>query len=453
MITSRRFSTWVLIHLFSAVTLCCCLVSAQEPTPQAPPPDTNNQANSDQSSDDSESIEHPVAVVSTAPPIRQTTSAGFLMPSISPLRWGPLYVGYAQFSQIFDQGSSFNGQGSFQNAASQFLTAIVFDKQFRKARVAVQYVPRLTVLNGQVLGDFVNQDTGVSVVFQLTPRLSFNLSDHFVYYKSKDAFADIFLSSDPGSGSTLQRDFIQAPGSWLTESITGAFTYALSVRTRIAITPDYIYATTSTQATPGLFSTVNEYGISVSVTHDLTSRSSVSVLYSDQTDLFAGGSSDFQTFQGGYSRSFNGGWSLSGNFGVTASSYQTGRTWSESGSGSAIKRFKRSTASIAYFRGHILSGYISKQFSDRIDASYRQYVGRRWTLGGGVGYLRDVVTANGIWGKYGEGQVGFGLTSTVSLFGSYVHVWQKGDNTIVFSGTTNYLRCGVQWVPHQPAHR
>ena len=449
----RRFLSWVLLYVFCTVMLRCSFAAAQEPTPQPPPPDTNNQANSDQSSDDSESIEHPVAVVSTAPPIRQTTSAGYLMPSISPLRWGPLYVGYAQFSQILDQGSSFNGQGNFQDAASQFSTAIVFDKQFRKARVAVQYVPRLTVLNGQVFGNFVNQDTGVSIVLQLTPRLSLNFSDHLIYYESKNAFADIFLSADPSSGSTLQRDFIQAPGSWLTNSVNAAFTYGLSARTRIAFAPMYIYAATSTGATPGLFSTVNEYGISVSVTHDLTSRSSVSVLYSDQTDLFAGGSSDFQTFQGGYSRSFNGGWSLSGNFGVTASSYQTARTWSESGSGSAIKKFKRSTASIAYFRGHSFTGYISKQFSDRIDASYRQYLGRRWTLGGGVGYLRDVVTANGIWGKYGEGQVSFGLTPTLSLFGSYVYVWQTGDSAVVLSGTTNYLRCGVQWMPHQPPHR
>lgn len=456
---------WVLLPISSSVR-------AQEPTPQPPPPQQTQQQQqqpqqsstpgSDQSqsggdqsagtSGDSTSLEHPVTITTTAPPIRQVDAAGNLMPSLSPLRWGPFYVGYAQFAEILDQGNSFTNQGDFDAVASQLSAEIVFDKAVRNARIAVQYVPRMTILNGQVLGDFVNQDTAADMTFALTPRLSLSIGDRFTYYRSKNSFADIFLSADPISGATFQNDFIEAPASWLSNAVNAAFGYQLSARTRFTVTPSYTYATTSGEAAAATFPSVNEFGVAALVTHDLTARSNVSINYVEQTDILSGSSykTIYQSLEGGYSHSFNGGWSFSGSFGFITANFQGGRNWSESGSGSAVKAFRRSRAAVTYYRGHTYSGYISQGFSDRIDASYQLYIGRRWTMGGGVGYLRDVITANGIWGKYGEGNVSFGLTPTLSLFGSYVYKWQRGDNITVFSGNTNYLRCGIQWTPRQP---
>lgn len=456
-----RFSRSQAVVLLSVLLLCSCSTLAQVPTPQPAPPqqpttkEPKDQPSTDQPSgspDDSPSLEHPVSVTSTSPPIRQISSAGFLTQSASPLRWGPFYVAYAQFAQIFEQGNAFNGQSDFQNAASQLSADIVFDKEFRHARIAVQYIPRVTILNGQVFGDFVNQDTGANVVFTLTPRLTLDLADHFTYYSSQDAFATIFLSSDAVSGTTLQRDFIEAPASWLSNSAIATFNYALSARTRISISPNYTYATTSGQSTATNFPTVNEYGVSASVTHDLTARSGVSASYTEQTDALPGSSyrTIYQSLQGGYFHSFKGGWSLSGSGGFITANFQTGRDWSASGSGSLVKSFRRSRAALAYYRGHTLSGYISRQFSDRADASYQLYLGRRWTMGGGVGYLRDLFTGNGIWGKYGEANLSFGLASTVSLFGTYVYKWQRGDNVEVFSGNTSYVGLGIQWKAREP---
>lgn len=452
--------SWKFGAAVCTIFFCAASVFAQEPTPQPPPPqppvtDTKAQQSTDQSSNsgsDSSALDHPVAVASTTPPVRQVSGAGFLGPSISPLRWGPLYVSYIQFAQILSEGDSFSGQQNFENQASQISVDIVLDKEFRNARIALQYVPRMTILNGQVLGDFVNQDTGADMVFAITPRLSLDVSDHFTYYRSKNSFADIFLSSDPVSGTTLQKDFIQSPASWLSNSVAAAFNYSLSARTRFSISPNYTYATTSGAATATTFPSVNEYGLNATVTHDLTASSGVTANYTEQTDILGGTSykTIYQSLQGGYYHSFRGGWSLSGSFGFITANFQGGRNWSESATGSVVKQFRRSRASIAYYRGHSFSGYISQGYSDRIDASYQLYVGRRWTMGGGVGYLRDVETADGIWGKYGEANLSFGLTSTFSLFGSYVYKWQAANNSLVFSGNTNYLRCGIQWTPRQP---
>jgi hypothetical protein len=390
-------------------------------------------------------------VISTTPEIQQVNGAGFLTESFSPVRLGPLYVSYAQFAQIFDRGSSFNGSGTFQSAASQFSAGIVLDKRFRKFHVAFQYIPRLTILNGRVLNDFLNQDVGADIVFALSPRLTLDLGDRFVYYRSRNAFADIFLSSDLTTGATLQKDFIESPASWLSNSVNASFTYLLSARTKIRITPNYLYATTSGQATATTFPSAQQFGLSAAVQHELTPRSNVSAMYTDQTDSIQGVSSrsTYQTMEAGYSHSFNGGWNFAGSFGLITATLQSGRTWSEAGSASVAKGFRRSRAALAYYRGHTFSGYITQNLSDRIDGSYQQYIGRRWTLGGGGGYFRNVATTNGIWAKYVEGNTSFGLTSTLSVFGTYVRKWQHGDNIAVFSGDTDYLRFGIQWTPRQ----
>lgn len=441
--------------LVIAVLILCGPVSAQEPTPQPPPPAVQptppKPASNDQPSDDSTSLDHPPVVTSSTPPVRQIDGAGFVGPSFSPIRLGPLSLRYAQYAQIFSSGASTTGQTDFQNTASQFSAGILFDKEFRRAHVVFQYVPRATIFNGQVYANFVNQDTGVSIAFALSPRLTLTLGDHFVYYRSNNSFVDIFLDSDPVSGTTLQKDFLQGPSSWLINSVTAPVAYSLSARTRLTVTPSFVYVSTSGQATSTTIPTVREYGVSVNASHDLTARSSISGIYLEQTDIFPGSSfkTIYQTVEGGYSHSFNGGWSVSGTFGFITVNFESGRSWSESGSASVVKSFRRSRASLAYYRGHSFSGYVSRQFSDRIDASYQQNIGRRFMVGGSAGYLRDVAAVSGIWGKYAQANVSFGLTSTLSLFSNYVHKWQRGDNQQVFTGSTDFARFGIQWVPRQ----
>lgn len=457
----RRFSIAITTAALGVSSfLTGALTFAQQPTPEPPPPEVNNQRPQDQtdnanSTGDASSLEHPVAVTTTEPAIRQINTAGFLMPSVSPLSWGPLYVAFAQFSEVYEPASSLNGAGNESVTASQFSAGIVFDKRHRNVHLAIQYVPRVTILNGEVLTNFANQDTGVDMVFSLTPRLSVNVSDHFIYYKSNDYFANTLLTGDALSGTTLQRDFLRVPGTWLSESVTASFNYSLSARTRIVIAPYYVYANSSGQGEGLSYSTVNEYSINAGVTHDLTAQSSVSVTYLSQTDVYAGQSSNstFQTFQGGYSHTLTGGWSFSGSVGFTTAGIQNSRTWAASGYVSGIKRFRRSQANVAYNRGHTFAGYITQQLSDRIDANYQQYAGRRWTFGGGVGYFRDASTGNGIRAKYGEGNLSFGLAPTVSVFGSYVYQWQSSNNSVVSSGNTNFLRVGIQWKPRQPYQR
>lgn len=450
----RTFGFRSMVSSLGILLLLGHVAAAQEPTPQPPTQDQMRPSpakpdSNDPPSGDSTSLDHPVLIATTTPQVRLVDGAGFVGPPISPIRLGPLYLRYAQYAQVLSRGASSNAQGDFQNTASQFSAGIVFDKQFHKTQVVLQYVPRATIFNGQAIANFVNQDTSANIVFALTPRLTLNLGDHFVYYKSNNSFVDLFLDADPTSGATLQRNFVQGPSSWLSNNVTAPLTYLVSARTRITVAPNYQYASSSGQTTFTTLPSAQEYGVNVTVSHDLTARSSISGLYTEQTDVFPGSSfkTIYQTLEGGYSRSFNGGWGASGNFGLITVNFANGRSWSESGSASLYKNFRRSQASLAYFRGHSFSGYISRQFSDRIDATYQQNIGRRMVVGGSAGYLRDVNAINGIWGKYVQGNVSFGLTPTVSIFSNYVRKWQRGDNQQVFTGSTDFLRFGLQWMP------
>jgi hypothetical protein len=448
---------------FAAVLLLaiCSTASAQEPVPQSPPPSQDKTSQPQTKSDsadqapsaDSTSLDHPVLVTTSTPQIRTIDGAGFVGPYASPLRLGPLYLRYAQYAQVFSSANALDGSGSgdFERTAAQFSAGIVLDKEFRRAQIVLQYVPRLTVFNGQVYPDFVNQDTAANLVFVLTPRLSLNLGNHFVYYRSNNSFLEMYLFADPLSGSTAQKDFIQGPASWLSNSSTAQISYSLSARTRITVTPNYLYANSSGQATSTTFPSVHEYGVDVNYSHDLTARSSITAVYIEQTDMFEASNfkTVYQTVQGGYSHSFNGGWGASGNIGFVTANFESGRTWSASGSASVVKNFRHSRAALAYYRGHAFSGYISKQISDRTDLNYQQDIGRRLVLGGSIGYLRDVQTVSGIWGKYAEGNINFGLTPTLSLFTNYVHKWQRGDGQQVFTGDTDFVRFGIQWTPRQ----
>src|SRR5262249_6871689 len=153
------------------------------------------------------------------------------------------------------------------------------------------------------------------------------LADHFVYYKSADAWADVFLSSDTLGGGTFQRDFIQSPGTWLSNSAAASFAYRVSARTRITVQPNYLYADSSSPLGTTSFSTVQKYGVEVRADHDLTANSNVGVLYRLQHDVYPGitDQTNFQSLEGTYSHSLKGGWSVSGGGGFITANRQGAR--------------------------------------------------------------------------------------------------------------------------------
>jgi hypothetical protein len=456
--------------LLALTFLPCASVQAQQESSSQPSskpasnPDQANNENLSTSAQDSASVPQPAFLASSAPQIQQVGAAGNLLDNISPLRWGPVYVGSAQYAQIFDRGTAFTGQGTFQNAASLFSSTVVFDKSFRMSRVALQYVPRIVILNGHVQNDFTNQDASLDTAFILSPRWTMNIGDHFTYFHSANAFGDLYLDANAVSGTTLQKSFLQGPITWLSDSAAVNFSYMMGPRARLSFAPDFVYSTTSGSTVATGNETARQYGGRFGIVYDLSPRSSIQGYYSAQESLYQGTFSNtlYETMALGYSRQFGVGWSLSSTFGASTANFSSGRDWTATGSFSIVKAFQRSTVALAFSRGHELTGYITNNYTDRADVTYRRTLGRRWGVLGGLGYERNISGSlatstsisktNGLWGKYAMGDISYQVRPSVSFFANYVKVWQRGDNIQVFTGNRDFVQFGVRWSP-SPDHR
>jgi hypothetical protein len=433
--------------------------SSQSSSKPSPNPDQANEDNLGVKVQESGTVPQPAFLASSAPQVQQVGAAGNLLENISPLRWGPVYVGSAQYAQIFDRGTVFSGQGAFQNAASLFSSTVVFDKNFRTSRIALQYVPRIVILNGHVQNDFANQDASLDTAFILSPRWSMNIGDHFTYLRSSNAFGALYLDANAVSGTTLQKSFLQGPITWLSNSVAVNFSYMIGPRARLSFAPDYVYSTTSGSTVATGNQTAQQYGARFGIVYDLSPRSSIQGYYSAQNSLYQGTFANtlYQTFSLGYSRQFGVGWSLTSTFGASTANFASGREWTATGSFSIVKAFQRSTVALALSRGHDLTGYITNNYTDRVDVTYRRMFGRRWGVRGGLGYERNISgslatststsKAEGIWGKYATGDISYLVRPSVSLFADYVKVWQRGDNIQIFTGNRDYIEFGIRWSP------
>jgi hypothetical protein len=147
-----------------------------------------------------------------------------------------------------------------------------------------------------------------------------------------------------------------------------------------------------------------------------------------------------------------------GSAGVTTGSdVQTGkslRTWSFYGTFEILKKLGRSSLGLNYSRGDTLSnGLISSQFADRVDATYRSDVIRRfgWMFGGG--YLRQVASG-GFSGWYATSEAQFLLAPRAGLFSFFDFTHNKqGTNAINLTpGNQDFYSFGIRWQPGRVAH-
>ncbi len=387
----------------------------------------------------------PAAVGAELPPIRKIGSAS-LLDSVSPLRWGSISVGSVEFGEVV---SDFYPQigPSHQDVASIMRAHIIYDREFRQSRLALQYQPRVAVVNGRAISNYLNQNLVASTSFVLGPRWSMGLADQFNYYKTQSVFGDVFLDADSTSATTIQNRFIDGPGSWLSNGINADFGYLASPRTHLTLSEGFIYnESNGVSVSPGGISSRN-YNSNVSLTHDITQRMNVGAFYSFQLSQFSKSFSStvFQTFGGSYSQMLGNSWGFRGTIGASTAGYLSARQWTLSGSVGITKAFHRSTAALAYSRGETLTGYISNHYGDRIDLSYSAYLSRRLRASAGAGYQRDITQPSNLWAKYVSSQVSYQFLSRVSLFASYIYKWQRGDASQVFVGNRAVFQTGLRW--------
>src|SRR5262249_2889050 len=132
--------------------------------------------------------------------------------------------------------------GTQTQNASIFKALAVYDHSLGRGRIAFQYEPRLSIINGHVEQDLINHDFGFDVSYQPTARLTLALSDRYQFYKDQSLFESLNLDADLNTGTLLQSRFLQGNGSFLTNRVGGSISYALSPISHVDVQPSFVYS-------------------------------------------------------------------------------------------------------------------------------------------------------------------------------------------------------------------
>ena len=395
--------------------------------------------------------------------IRQIGTSGLLAGNREGIGWGSLYIPSAGISGIVD---SFEGSSTVPGAtytAAVLQTTVVYDHRIGASRLAIQYQPSMSIANGQVVGNFSNQNTSLDWLIYTRPRWNVRFSDGFRYYYTQQSIGSLYLDVNTATSGVTTNNFLDGPSRWLSNNAYMSVAYALSRRSSIAITPNFTFSESGegVNLTRG-----SSYGGNVSWNYRTSERQTVGVQYTGQLLHEAGPGTSavttstptdtiFHTFAGTAGRQLSATLFARGSLGVTTSALaQYTRQWSVYGTFGLVKQLGRSSLGLNYSRGDTLSnGLIANQYADRVDLTYRNQISTRLTWSPGGGYLRQV-QSGGFSGWYATTDVQFLLAPRAGLFATfdYYRKNQSTNTNNLFSGNRNIYSFGVRWQPGRVAY-
>lgn len=437
--------------------------SSAQTTVQGQPDEIANSPSVDDSAavqGTSSGLPIPAAVAIGDMPVH-TIGGASLLDSTSRLRWGDLSVGTVSFLQAFENlqpnGGSGIGIGPLNNNISVLTTQIIYDRPFRRSRLALQYRPQVIVYNGVFQGNFLNQDAQLNTYFALSPRWMLGLQGAVVYLNSRNTFGGSLLDADTATGTTAQVNFLQGSGTYLSPTAGGSLSYLWGPRTRLLLEPSFTYNRVLGVTVTGGELSNRQYNLITSLSHDFSPRTSVGVYDRTQLITSAGlagfGNTHYYTFGGSISQSIGDTWRLGGSFGAGLFDLNSSRLWTESINANLTKTFQRSSLALAYIRGDFLSGYVTNDLAQRVDLTYRTSLSRRLQLQVGTGYQHAMLAVSDpVGGEYGDVQISYALTPSLSMTASYVRKQQFGDDVQFFSGAVNLVMLGLSWDARAGAH-
>ena len=458
--------------LFAASILMSDRVWPQRMTPSTQDATTTSNATSanSQASDTTIALSNqkPIPAGESQGFIRALDSAHLLVGENGPLQWGWVSVRSLSFQEYFNQihfDDPIIQPQSQDETASRLSTSIVLHRPFKRSHLVLQYNPSLFFINGHVYTSAINQDLSLDVDFPLTPRWNLTVMDRFSYYGNQRLFSQLSLDADYVTGATVQRNFLDGPGSVLYNQVSAGFAYLWSPRTSLSISPFFGYQHSATSMSPGQsaqdISAFYEGG-NIAVSHQLSPTRTLGFTYSLQAAIFANsfvgsGPQSTQLLQDiliTYSQQLNATWHINAGAGLV-----TNTGTGASGTGLALqagitKSFRQAELAAYYNRGHQFNGYISDEVSDRVDGTVTIYLTRRFSEVTSGAYFR---TAAGSplsqSGLYATEQLNYQLTPHLSVFGSASHIKQIGDGIFVVNANRNYFTTGILWEPERtPRH-
>lgn len=446
--------------------LLFCLVPAsraqQDPLPpQNPPTETHpTEDPSAQAAEASQNSPSDNGTAASTPPLRAMNGAGPL-PSgrVSAVQFGPLYLQSVDFLQTFGATIATGQSNTLWQDYSSFRAIVVLDRAFKNSHFAVQYQPRLLILNGDVHADTADLNTAWSTLFAISPRLNVSLTNGLIYYSRVGQFDNLDLMSDITTGALVESNFLEGGGHFLEDRTDLAFKYQLSARSRFEVTPFFqYYYSTGTQAIGYSFG----FGLNANYSYLLSPTKSVTFSYQIDDTHFSEllPTTTYQTFSVNYAQQLSPTWRFSAGGGATTSGsnvVDTGTNaqptrsmqWTENGTFNLIKTFSNSSVAFSYYRGQATGIQITNGFADRSDLSFQSKLNPRLGMAIGGGYYREFLSATNTSGLYSTAGLDYGLTERWFLQLQYGYKHQQNGGATYQSGDLQFVSFGIRWQPGQ----
>jgi hypothetical protein len=422
-----------------------------DPATQSPASSSQN----DKKGGDSSSTDHTGSIDSNALPPSTVNAIGSASPLGRPngsLRWGDFFVSDVSFTQIYDV-SNYSGQssttstvGSFSDSTSLFETTLAFDHRSRNNEIALQFQPRLAIVDGNVFPDYSNQNVNFDWIINQDSRWSTVFRDNFSYFSSQNLYGTNFTDVNAQTGTTVQNNFLDGPGAFLSESAGLTVSYRWTPRTTVSFIPQFQY-TRSTGTKLGT-SVGRNYGGSVTIGYQLSARQTIGATFSGQyveTSGLSLGNTQYYSAGVNYSRQIGAYWTVSGYLAATRTSGGGfSQPFTYSATASLTRALRRGSVGVVYSRD-LAIGYVTNQFADRIDAVANLQVVRNLTLSISGGYQTETQSNSPISAYYTVNQITYRLAPRVSSYVSYGYRLQNGDSLRVLTGHRNFVSGGIRW--------
>ena len=369
------------------------------------------------------------------------------------LRWGPLSVRTLEVLQGYDQIEPSSGtaaQGIFNQrsfTSTIFRSEIDYDKQLKQSRLEFQYSPRLSIVNGQVSQNFVNQNANINWTQQLSPRWTLAVGESVTYAAVRQLYGDYFLDVNAVTGTTLPSSFLDGGGGWLSTSSQFAVGYMLSSTSSISVAPFFGYSHVTGQINAAVAYDIYQYGGKIGWSKQLSPFRSISLGYYARVVGNLGDGVLYQSGEIGYVQRLGASTILGLSGGLLTGGFAQQRQSDFSGSVQVSRQFGRSTGGVGYYRGVPLIGETASQgVAQRADASYRLDLSQRWYSQVRGGYEDSLwSTGTDVSGKFISGEFGYNLNAQWSCFVSYAHKIQSGNDPHLLAGTRNFYLAGIRW--------
>jgi hypothetical protein len=375
----------------------------------------------------------------------------------TPLRWGNFSVYTFEFMGIHDDFEPGGAANTISTDLSIFRTGLMFDRYLlrKKSRIVLQYLPQMIIVNGELHGGAAtNNDVSIGTEFQLTPRLSVTVGDSFVQVHNDSLIPQNYLAVNPRIGALAQNNFLNANGDFFADTANASLEYGLTERTKVSFSPSFRYMHALNNVSNYL-ADGQAYTGTVALGHALSPHRTVGITGSYQylQDTIGGipENASFYTAGLSYSEQLARTLWLSGSVGATDQRFsglpQPGG-WGLAAGLSLTNSFSpRISAALAFTRGTVFSNYVSRQRSDRIDASINVMVSSRISWSNAVGYLRELAGVNPTNGRYLATDATYRFFGNFSFFTTFAYTVQNPGTQQLLSGNRRTLAYGVRWSP------